>query len=143
MKFTAIFEEKTGNRKPWAETYEIDNVRNKAEAEEWCRTTIQWFNDTRQKNTVTGKYWEAERVFVKLKGYSEKISYKNHEWHKDCLHTLRERSGRLYDKQLCSRCGITGRRYGLAPDVKIDYRFRHPDYQRCDTAMKKRGIEVE
>ena len=132
-KFTAKFRDKEGKREPWTETYEFDDIKTKEEAEKWCIETIQWFNDTIGKD---GYPVEPEREFMKIVSISGE-TFKEHVWHKDCLHTLKDQHGRLYDRQKCRRCGITGKRYGLRGFVNRDYKYRHKDFDRCDTSMER------
>jgi len=136
MKFTALFRDIGENAKhtePWEETHEIDEVKSEEDAIEWCKKTIEWFNRTHPDPK------EADREFIGLKKFYGEISYANHDWHKDCLHTLKDKRG-LYDKQKCGRCGITGKRRGLRGFVERDYRYRHKDFARCDTSLKRLGM---
>jgi hypothetical protein len=53
-----------------------------------------------------------------------------HDWEKTNLVTVSDRSG-LYDTMRCKCCGITGKRFGLGPDVRRDPKFKAERYLKC------------
>lgn len=111
MRFTCtISNEETGNT--WEEKFDKPHVNSQAEAEEWARDTIAMFNATLREN-------EKPRtlLMVKLDGESEV-----HDWHKTNMVTV-IRGGELYDTYRCSRCGATGKRFGLSHNIVIDKKF--------------------
>lgn len=86
----------------------------------WGRETIDFYNRILRPH-------ELKRTFVsaRLLGDSEE-----HDWEKSNLVT-RAHAGRLFDTYKCKRCGITGKRYGLASGIQRDSVYRAKKYAIC------------
>jgi len=135
MKFALHVRDETGP-KVWVEHMELDYVNSQEEAEEVGCLTIAHFN-------ATLGLGESPRTLVKVEVEEKtKGEVKDHEWEKTNLVTLRNDAYVLpYDTAKCSRCGITGKRFGLGARVCRDRKFLATVYDRCDMSMKKRKIE--
>ena len=108
----------------WIEEYDVDCL----DAKEYGENLIEGFNDMLRPGEKLRKLLE---VIVVNK---ESIEY--HDWHKTNLVTI-IKNGMCYDTQRCSRCLITGKRYGLSGAVKRDTKYKAKVYQRCDTAKRQ------
>ncbi len=108
----------------WVEDYDVDVENPQSYAEEM----IASFNATLRPG-------EKERILLEVI-VADKESIEKHAWYKINLTTIVLAGGINYDKQKCSRCGVTGKRYGLSKYVKIDAKYKAKVYQRCDTAQK-------
>ena len=80
------------------------------EPKQWAKDLIKHFNATRRPT-------ESKRVLVRVKVKHNKMKLA-HDWHKTNLVTI-VKGSTMYDTYRCTRCGVTGRRYGVrevAPD---------------------------
>lgn len=103
-------------RGQWEESYDkpVDDPAK------WAQDTISWFNRTRRPGELPRTF-----VGVRIVGDSEE-----HVWEKTNLVTIVYRD-RLYDTARCTCCGVTGRRYGLSPEVVRDRVFKAKKYAKC------------
>jgi len=53
-----------------------------------------------------------------------------HKWEKVNLVTIDGKDG-MYDKYRCTRCGITGKRFGLSNTIRRDKRYADSKYEFC------------
>ena len=58
---------------------------------------------------------------------------KEHKWRKTNLVTISDKHG-TYDKQECTECKITGKRFGLSGTVRRDKKYSHERFADCDSA---------
>src|SRR5574340_881137 len=86
----------------------------------WGKDIIKWFNST-------CKSGERKRVFLGAKILSQQSE--EHNWEKSCLVT---QSGG-YDTYKCTKCSITGKRYGLSSTIIRDPKFKADKYKECHT----------
>jgi|GEM_PF-2363355 len=103
------------------------------DAEDAGRRLVDGFNDTLRPG-------EHPRVFVSAEPFPGDDRPRKHDWEKVNLVTLEERRGccgsRTYDRMECTRCGVTGRRYGVGPCVRLDR--RHAKWENCNEAMDRK-----
>lgn len=66
---------------------------------------------------------------------SESSLIHEHTWGKENLVTI-IKGGSSYDIMKCSRCGITGKRYGFN-GVQIDSKYKAKIYATCESAIKQ------
>jgi len=132
MKFT-LYWRHPGEKGEQPETHE----QLTEDPEKWCRDILDWFNSTLRPH-------ERRREFVRCVVIGE-VPPAEHRWVKQSAMTKTvvggPRHGSSYDAMECERCGVTGKRYGLGPYVKIDNKFKLKVFQRCDTSMKHQGRE--
>ncbi len=116
------------------EEFDKPGVTDQASAEAAAQGLIDFFNDTLREG-------ERRRVLLKVvylgrngEGNARKLSSaqrEEHDWHKQSLIT--ERGG--YDRMECSKCGITGRRYGFGNvGIRRESAFKAKGFAYCDTA---------
>lgn len=117
-----------GEEDEWSEPYEKDNVKTRAEAEQWAKECIEYFNDTCRSGEP---HREVVGVVV---DDSTADNVKEHDWQKSNLVTIRSPVG-MYDAYRCRRCEVTAKRYGLGGDFMLDRKYRSAVYQRCDTSQ--------
>lgn len=113
----------TDGTEDWWEEYDKETV----DPDEWGRSIIEFFNSTLRPG-------EKPRTFLG----SEVIDADNgkfHNWEKRLDGMSRVFRGHVVDIFYCTRCGITGKRYGFGPEPKHDAKFRKKVFQRCDTAL--------
>lgn len=103
----------------WSEEYYIEDS---IDPKEYADGLIAFFNSTLRPG-------EAARELVDVKI----LSYENrnkHSWEKTNLATKRNKYG-YHDTYRCSKCGITGKLYGIGGDVIRDKRFEDLKYEFC------------
>ena len=102
---------------------------------QWSKDLLDWFNRTLRPH-------ERKRVFVRCEIVGE-VPPAEHRWVKHSAMTKvmsgGPRHGQIYDAMECERCGVTGKRYGLGPAVKLDHKFKATAFKRCDTSMQQQG----
>lgn len=124
-----------GSKGEVGETYEKETD----DPEQWSRDIITWFNATLRPH-------EKKREFVRCEVEGE-IPPKNHKWFKVSAMTKSmiggARHGSPYDAMQCERCGVTGKRFGLAPHVRIDSKFKNKVFKRCDETLAAQSVRQE
>ena len=88
---------------------------------------ITWFN-----RTITDPKREKRQAVVSVTVSDDGapvINKRQHDFHKTNAITISDRTG-VYDRMECTRCGVTGKRFGLE-HVKIDAKFRAKKFQVC------------
>lgn len=123
--FTVFVRHKGQDDTPWRERYQ----RETDDPETWGRALIDSFNATLRPG-------ERAREFVRVEIHGE-VAPIEHAWTKTSLVTQMEPGGRMFDAMKCDRCGITGKRYGLAAHVERSHKYRAKVYARCDTAAEQ------
>jgi len=102
---------------------------------QWSKDILAWFNRTLRPH-------ERKRLFVRCDIVGE-VPPAEHKWVKVTAMTKTmsggPRHGQMYDSMECERCGVTGKRYGLGPYVKLDHKFKATAFKRCDTSMQAQG----
>lgn len=138
MKFVMTVRDKK-TKQTWDEDYEKD-VSTNEEAEACAQGIIDFWNSTLRPG-------DNKRELVKVVCDETTAGDQRHDWTKTNLVTI-IKSGRSWDECKCVMCGVTGKRYGLGPDVQLDRKFKAKVYQYCNTAQehlekrraKERGI---
>lgn len=104
----------------WFEEYAIDNSEDPAS---YINGMIEKFNDTLRPG-------EKPRTCL---GFDlvESNDMKEHDWEKTNLFT-KSWHGKSYDTYKCKQCGITGKRWGLSPDITRDPRYKAKKYDWCN-----------
>src|SRR5271165_6463686 len=124
MKFNILVQYLEGGE-IWKEDYNRPEVLNLDEAKTWGQALIDRFNATLRPR-------ERARKFVGVELAEESNAVAKHEWSKVNLMTVHDRLG-VYDKMICLRCNITGKRYGMGEaGVKLDSKFRGKVFLSCD-----------
>lgn len=109
----------------WTEDFDkagIGDNGNLMQAEDWAFQLIQSFNRTCRPG-------ESERVLLKTEvvGISTE-----HDWFKRTDGMSTSFRGRMADIMECSKCGITGKRFGLGhAGIKRDAKYRSRRYSFC------------
>lgn len=107
----------------WFEEYDVTCE----DAKKYAEGLIEVFNYTLRPGEKARKLLEVTVIDYE--------SIEKHDWRKTNLITIM--NGPIcYDKQKCTRCGITGKRYGLSGDVIQDSKYKAKVYIRCDTSKK-------
>ena len=114
----------TSDDTAWWETYEKDTQ----DPTQWGKDIIDYFNSTLHPG-------ESARVFIEAEIIDEETGDPEHSWNKTNSVTIVKGSTN-YDTVKCSRCGVTGKRYGLGRGtINFDRKFKPKVYERCDTAQ--------
>lgn len=122
MIFKILCKTESGRNLAWEE-YNKDIV----DAQEWAQNTINNFNNTLHLG-------EEKRILldvIVLDATNDKL----HNWVKKNWITTFFR-GEYVDLMYCEKCGITGKRYGISSDIKVDSKYRSKVFKNCDTAKK-------
>jgi hypothetical protein len=122
--------DKTGEH-AWWETYEETTT----DPEQWGKNIVAYYNRTLRKH-------ETKRVFLKAVIYGDALNEEQHDWDKQLgkmsVMTNQGVTGRLYDGMYCTKCGITGKRFGLGSShIAIDSKFRKKAFRKCNTAKQE------
>ena len=107
----------------WWEEYEKDTD----DPHKWAKETLESFNASLRPGESARELLNVEIV----EGNNDAL----HNWDKDVKAMSAEFRGRMYDGMYCTKCGITGKRFGLSPRVTIDSKFRKKVFRRCDTSI--------
>lgn len=126
MQFTIKVRNDRDGRE-WNEEYNKPEVCNQATAEKKGRELVAYFNDTLRPH-------ESSRTFL-FATFGDGSALQSHDWQKSNLVTIMGKRGSSHDTAKCSRCGITGKRFGLGNDVVRDSKFKAKGYASCDTAQ--------
>jgi len=121
MKFKIKVKHKGGDE--WWEEYD-EKVED---AHIWARDIIKRFNETLRP-------YEPPRELLRVEIIDDN-NKKFHNWIKRTYGMSVKFRGATVDLMYCSRCGITGKRYGFYSNVKIDSKFRKKAYKECHTAQ--------
>jgi hypothetical protein len=125
MKFTLrVKNTKTGNE--FNESYDERVVKDQETGEKWGRDIVAYYNRTLRPG-------ESPREFISvtLEGASD-----GHQWEKD----LTKMSAGGFDGFYCTKCKITGKRFGLNSVIKIDPKFKKKVFQTCTLST---AVEVQ
>ncbi len=104
-----------GGKSSWKEEYNCEGDPN-----QYAKNLIARFNSTLREG-------EIPREVVNVTVLDEKEN--NHEWRKVNAITV-SHAGRTFDKYECERCGITGKRHGVAL-LKRDSKYKAKKYEKC------------
>lgn len=119
------FEYRYRDRPDETQWEEYDEITD--DAEKWAKDTLEFFNNTLRPG-------ESARDFIQCV-VLDADSQEKHSWDKDITRMSAQFRGAIIDGMYCKKCGITGKRFGLNPNVKIDSKYRAKKFHRCDTAF--------
>jgi hypothetical protein len=128
MGFTVTL---TDGNLTWNEPYTIPT----ADPQKWAEETVARFNNSRKPH-------EKLRTLVKvtIDEEQQKISAPHgdveHAWEKTNCMTQQSGKYTCYDSYRCKECGVTGKRFGLSPNIELDSKFKKAGYKYCNTAKK-------
>lgn len=125
IEFNAYIRPRGTTNEPWKEHY----VRDTDDAEACARDIVDYFNSTLRPG-------ERPRELVRVEVIAT-VAPHEHDWEKMNL-TTKMFNGRPYDIVRCTRCKITGKRWGLAR-ARRDSQFKAQVYARCDTTLTHRA----
>lgn len=116
------------DRESWREEYDVPSG---SDPKEWVEDVLSRFNSDLRPH-------ETKRTMLSFELVGEP---KNHTWSKISL-TPVQHSGRFFDRYECTRCHITGKRYGIR-GIKTDSKFKAEVYRQCDTSVAHQKIKEE
>jgi hypothetical protein len=123
MKFTITVNHTDSKSGSWTEDYNRPDILTLDKAKAWAERTIGNFNKTLRPR-------ERSRILLEIVE-QENDAVARHDWRKTNLVTIIS-GKRNYDKMICSRCGVTGKRYGLGQNgIERDSKFRAKKYETC------------
>ena len=108
----------TDGNSEWVENYDKDTNDPKV----WAIDIIKQFN----KNLNSGEK-PRKLLDVVIKGQGSNF----HKWVKNTYGMSVSFRGSTADLFTCSKCGITGKRYGLRATVERDSKFKAKKYKQC------------
>lgn len=108
----------------WWEEYDKETV----DADEWGRSIIDFFNSTLRPTEKPRSFLGSEVI--------DADNGKFHDWVKQLNGMSVPFRGSIVDIFKCSRCGMTGKRYGTG-DITPDSKFKAKVFRRCDTAKER------
>lgn len=108
-----------GDTRSWKEEYECFTNPS-----EWAESLIRKFNATIRQN-------EKPREVVSVVVLDESQGTTEHQWHKINLITI-VRGSKVYDRMECTKCGITGKRFGLGGIIR-DSKYKAKKYEKCNS----------
>ncbi|WP_291566730.1 MULTISPECIES: hypothetical protein [unclassified Clostridium] len=111
----------------WKETY---NIESDIDPKLYAEQLVANFNATLRPNESP-----RELVHVKIIEQDSEVMHQ-HTWEKQNLFTLKNING-YYDVMKCSRCEVTGKRYGLNEYVKRDSKYKAKCYETCEGSIKQ------
>ena len=89
----------------------------------WATDCISRFNDTLRPGELPRELVEVDIL--------DSANVPEHKWEKLTAGMSIMFRGSCVDLMRCSRCGVTGKRYGLGSSVKRDSVFRAKKYEKC------------
>lgn len=118
MIFKIHVKEKESGRE-WVEEYDKETEN----PEQWASDTLKMFNSTLRPN-------ELAREVVRVEVVSEVNDH--HKWVKLTSGQSVLFRGQIVDLHQCEKCGITGKRFGLAQYIKRDSKYKAKKYDKCE-----------
>lgn len=128
MKFRIEVGNEDGSGESWWEDYEEDID----DAQKWAEETILFFNNTIRPHEKKRKLLQV----VVLDESNDTL----HSWEKKTSGMSTQFRGQFCDLMYCTKCGITGKRFGLSTHVKIDSKYRGKVYRNCYSSIKVQRI---
>jgi len=109
------------NGQEWAEDYDQPGIGDLQQAEKWAAGLIENFNQTLRPGESRRKLLVTELVGTST----------THQWYKRTDGMSLPFRGALVDLLECSKCGVTGKRYGLSSIIKRDSKYRAKKFAVC------------
>lgn len=134
MKFRARIKDARGST--WWEDFNDSEVTDEQTAQAASRSIVTRFNETLRPG-------ELQRTLLAV-SIGDGGAHEAHRFSKTNLVTIMER-GRLYDALRCSRCGVTGKRFGVE-GIRRDFQYKARAFEFCDTArtlLAKRAMKAK
>lgn len=125
MKFKIQCKDVDGGE-PWWEEYEKDIT----DPIKWGKGIVVFFNDTLRPG-------EKKREFISAEIIGDEESAELHSWDKSIVGMSSNFRGRIVDMMYCTKCGITGKRFGLKSNIVIDSKYKKKVFQKCNTAIEE------
>lgn len=126
MRFTMIVKnEGADDSTAWEEHEDRAALLTREQCEQWSRDTLARFNATLRSH-------ERPRALVRV-DFEDDSKSSAHDFIKQNGATIM-RGNRSYDFYKCSRCGVTGKRFGLSEVVVLDKQYSANVYQDCQAA---------
>jgi hypothetical protein len=127
------------------EEFDKPGVTDQASAQEAAEKLVENFNNTLRDGECARRLLKVVFLGREGEGYARKLpreEHEEHDWRKSSLIT--ERGG--FDRMKCSKCEITGRRYGVGTGgIQREAPYKAKGFAHCDTARelleKRRGRE--
>jgi len=99
------------------------------DAQEYAEKMVESFNNTL-------KPYETKRTLISVE-VMESSNDELHDWVKQSYGMSQVFRGQIVDIMRCSKCGITGKRFGLSSHVKIDSKYKKKCFQKCNTSKEE------
>lgn len=113
----------------WIEDLSHESIVDLATAKAYALKVIHNFNATLQPK-------EKPRAVIRVT-LNAGNAVEQHDWEKTNLITINPgRNKPMYDTARCSKCLITGKRYGIAYGVRRDKKYEAMSYTDCATARQ-------
>lgn len=128
MKFKILLRTKSGKER--SETYDEDIT----DPIKWAENTINYFNRTLKPG-------EESVILINVEILDDRND-KYHRWVKQNCTSVNFK-GSIVDLFKCERCGLTGKKYGLAGTVTIDSKYNKKVFRECHTAKKEMEKNVD
>jgi len=111
------------------EHLEENHIDDSADPEVYAQSLIDGFNRTLRSH-------ESVRELLGVRIIDGSNAH-THDWAKQNLITVINNRGN-YDVMKCSRCGITGKRFGIGHGVTVDHAYKTKVYGTCEGALAQR-----
>ena len=112
----------------WWESYEEDTP----DPQKWAEEIVAWFNSALKPN-------ESGRKLLCVEVVGDCKNVELLAWEKDIKGMSVYFRGSCVDIMYCKRCGITGKKFGLSGNIKIDSKFKKKVFRKCNTAREALG----
>ena len=120
MKFKIHVKDSTSD---WWEDYD----KSIADPKKYAEEIISRFNATLRAHETPRELIEVQLI--------DPDNKKFHDWQKRTDGMSVNFRGSTVDLMYCKKCGITGKRFGISENVKIDSKYRKKAFQECHTSL--------
>lgn len=125
------------------QTWEEDYNENVTDAEKYCHSVIQQFNDTLRPHEQPREFVSVRVIADKLNSAGDVVDAASikHSWSKTNAVTIIPKRGASYDLVKCTTCGVTAKRMGLGHTYVRDSKFRAKKYLECNWLLEPRSAQ--